>query len=276
MSDGAGKYRRLLSSAIENVSNAFYDAYVEVNCRFRAAVGLKVTVIRDEIGDCCSWCKDLAGIYNYETVPKEVWGRHENCRCIVTTRTEKGTYQDAWSRIEFSNYRSNRIEREREILAEQRAIELEKKNGRILDTGWGKGYTSPPDNVKELMKRYDQAVEEGLITPFAGFDYYLRQYIRIENEIVGRKTVNGITITGQSVHFMERVLGTINKDNEVKERRGVTVDEIKDALFHGKTVFAKTDTKTGLRSQEFFGTKAEVTVNPDTGNLIQCNRKRKK
>lgn len=119
MSDGAGKYRRLLSAAVENISNAFYDAYVEVNCRVRSMAGLKVYVIRDEIANCCEWCSDLAGIYKYDDAPKEVWGRHEHCRCIVTTRTERGTYQDAWSRQEYRRYKDNRIAREKEILEEE-------------------------------------------------------------------------------------------------------------------------------------------------------------
>lgn len=291
MSDGAGKYRRLLSAAVENISNAFYDTYVEVNCRVRAMAGLKVTVIRDEIGDCCGWCADLAGIYDYETVPKEVWGRHEHCRCIVTTRTEKGTYQDAWSRREYASYRKNRIAREQELLTEQKAVEMEIKNNIELDTGWTKGYIIPPDNVKELMRRYDEDVAGGWISPNARFDNYLQQYMRIENEIIGQKTVNGIEITEQSKHFMQRVLGTIDDPNEHTEekeksrkekknnkgqekhqfpRSGVSVDDIKEALFKGD-VGKRTVDKEGRTGQEFSTDKCLVSINPDTGKLVQCN-----
>lgn len=115
MSDGAEKYRRLLSAAVENISNAFYDAYVEVNCRVRYMAGLKVTVIREELGDCCNWCKDLAGVYSYESAPKDVYARHANCKCMVTTKTEKGVYQDAWSRDEYHRHKDARIAREEEI-----------------------------------------------------------------------------------------------------------------------------------------------------------------
>lgn len=161
MSDGAGKYRRLLSAAVENISNAFYDAYVEVNCRVRAMAGLKMTVIRDEVGDCCDWCADLAGIYNYETVPKEVWERHEHCRCIVTTRTEKGTYQDAWNRKEFNSYRENRIAREKEILEDQTQYEEELK-AKSFSIGVGEDVTDEYiKNSRPYRGRID--FEEGFV-----------------------------------------------------------------------------------------------------------------
>lgn len=123
MSDGAGKYRRLLSWGTENVAQGFYDDYVEELSRFRAEAGLKVTIIRDEMGDCCSWCHDLAGVYGYEDAPEDVWARHAHCRCIVTTKTEKGEWQDAWSKKRYQSFRDNRIAREKEILTDQMQYE---------------------------------------------------------------------------------------------------------------------------------------------------------
>ena len=119
MSDGAGKYERLMKAAIENVSQSFFDEYERSNAEFRAKAGLKMLVIREEVGDCCDWCADLAGVYDYEDAPSEVWQRHAHCRCMVVTRTEKGTYQDAWSRKEYQSQREARIAREEEIIADR-------------------------------------------------------------------------------------------------------------------------------------------------------------
>lgn len=116
MSDGAGKYERLIESAIENLSRHFFDSYEESNAKFRTETGLKMIVVREEIGDCCSWCADLAGVYDYDSAPKEVWARHANCRCMVVTKTERGTYQDAWSRKEYASEQAARAAREQEIL----------------------------------------------------------------------------------------------------------------------------------------------------------------
>lgn len=119
MSDGAGKYRRLLNEAIENLSQYFFDSFEHGNAEFRSRAGLPVIVIREELGDCCSWCADLAGTYDYVDAPPEVWQRHGSCRCMVITRTEKGAYQDAWSRKEYQSYKEARIARAEEIEEEQ-------------------------------------------------------------------------------------------------------------------------------------------------------------
>lgn len=113
------KFTRLLDSSVRNLSQAFYDQFVEVNASFRLKAGFMVTIVREELGDCCSWCADLAGTYSYDNAPKDVFARHANCKCIVITKTQKGTWQDAWSRKEYKSFRDNRIAREQEILVEE-------------------------------------------------------------------------------------------------------------------------------------------------------------
>lgn len=85
-----------------------------------------------------------------------------------------------------------------------------------------------------LLRRYAQDVESGWISPNADFGNYLKQYQRIEREIVGTKTANGILITGQSRHFMQRVLGTgADPGHEGRTRSGVSIDDIIEALQNG-------------------------------------------
>ena len=104
--------------------------------------------------------------------------------------------------------------------------------------------------------------------------------------IVGTKTVNGIKITGQSKHFLERYFGTMSNptDNKKKPRSGVSIKNIKEALYLGKCTNPKFnfDKKgnqkynadgTKMRSQLFITKKCAISVNPDTGRLVQCNPK---
>ena len=105
----------LAETSIENLAQHFFDSYERENAAFRRSSGLKVTVIREELGDCCSWCADLAGVYEYGSEPKDVWARHANCRCMVVTKTERGNYQDAWSRKEYESQREAEIARKQEI-----------------------------------------------------------------------------------------------------------------------------------------------------------------
>lgn len=110
-----GKYENLLESGTGNIVQSFYDNYLKSNADFRAKAGLKMTVTRESIGHCCDWCSKMVGTYDYDKCPADIYRRHENCTCIVTTRTERGTYQDAWSRKEYESQREARIARAEEI-----------------------------------------------------------------------------------------------------------------------------------------------------------------
>lgn len=113
------KFENLLDSGIRNIVQSFHDSFVETNAKFRAKAGLKVTIVRESIGECCSWCSDLAGTYSYDNAPKDIYARHLNCCCVVSTKTEKGTWQDAHTKKEYNSYRENRIARAEEIEKER-------------------------------------------------------------------------------------------------------------------------------------------------------------
>lgn len=129
----------------------------------------------------------------------------------------------------------------------------------------------------ELLQRYTKDVKSGWVSPISGFANYESLHNRIETEIVGKHTANGILLTGQSDHFIQRVIGTAVDPKKLKEdlriirRSGVEIEDILDALENGIARPPKTNKKTGLRSQKLINSKCEVSVNPDTGVLIQCN-----
>ncbi|MBR0341032.1 MAG: hypothetical protein IJH64_02030 [Oscillospiraceae bacterium] len=107
-----------LHNAVSNIAQSLYDAYVEVNAKAKAKAGVKTVIIRRQIGHCCDWCARLSGIYDYNNAPKDIYRRHDNCRCMVTVRTDKGTYKDAWSKIEYKSQREARRARAEEISIE--------------------------------------------------------------------------------------------------------------------------------------------------------------
>jgi hypothetical protein len=87
-----------IGEPIINNSEAFFDDYVTENARTRAELGLHTTITRLVAPGCCPWCGDLAGTYEYGTEPKDVYRRHEYCRCEVIYHTERGTAQNVWTR----------------------------------------------------------------------------------------------------------------------------------------------------------------------------------
>lgn len=77
--DVAGK----LLTAFETYSLSIVDASVKKNADFQYDSGLTPRIIRTSTGKCCDWCRALAGKYSYPDVPRDVWRRHANCRCLV-------------------------------------------------------------------------------------------------------------------------------------------------------------------------------------------------
>lgn len=145
----------LLSKApIENLVESFYNAFLEANIRARADAGIKEMVIRETLGECCPWCQNLAGIYEYGTEPKDIFKRHDNCTCIVTFRTEEG-YTDVWTNEKFERERDARIARVEEL--EQRG-ELRKKYDRLhriaQDEGWPFSVEADPDDFEFMSNSF--------------------------------------------------------------------------------------------------------------------------
>lgn len=86
-----------LDEPIVNNSEAFFDDYVDKNAKFRNDVGLKATITRQVAWNCCDWCAELAGTYDYEDAPHDIYRRHEYCRCVVTYKCGKKS-QNVWTK----------------------------------------------------------------------------------------------------------------------------------------------------------------------------------
>jgi hypothetical protein len=135
-------------------------------------------------------------------------------------------------------------------------------------------YTNFPEY--ELQNKYLRSVNSGLLSPLSGYDNYKALHDRVEKELVGIEAVNGLHITGQSDHFLERVIGTTSDPTHGnKPRSGVKFEALVDTLKNGsaRPIKMTKDKRTGTmsQSQTFVGKLCDVSVNPLTGILIQCN-----
>lgn len=86
-----------LAEPIINNSEAFFDDFIDSNAKFRNDVGLKATITRRVAYNCCEWCAALAGTYDYDSAPPDIYRRHEFCRCTVTYQSGKKS-QNVWSK----------------------------------------------------------------------------------------------------------------------------------------------------------------------------------
>lgn len=119
----------------------------------------------------------------------------------------------------------------------------------------------------DLLTDYKNSVQNGMISPLSGFKNYKKLHEKIEKDIVGIQTSNGIRISGQSKHFIERVIGTKEDPKTNRPRSGVEIENIIEALLHGK----QRENERDPDSIKFITDKCIVSVNPNTGILIQCN-----
>ena len=89
--------RRRAGAPVENVAKSMHDDYIKENAKLRSSAGLKCFIVRTTDGKCCAWCSAMAGRYDYETAPDDVFRRHDNCGC--STIYENGRQrQDVWSK----------------------------------------------------------------------------------------------------------------------------------------------------------------------------------
>lgn len=119
----------------------------------------------------------------------------------------------------------------------------------------------------ESLKDFYKSRESNMISVFTSFEDYAIYKGRIEKELLGLSTKNGIHITGQSKHFLERVFGTTCDTKTGLPRSGVDLNEIKDAIINGNPRIRKTDPN----SIKLVTDKCMVSINPNTGVLIQVN-----
>lgn len=91
-----------LIEPVINNSEAFFDDFIDANARFRNNVGLKATITRKVAGNCCDWCAAMAGTYDYDKAPDDIYRRHEYCRCTVTYQSEK-TSQNVWTKRKWES-----------------------------------------------------------------------------------------------------------------------------------------------------------------------------
>ncbi len=164
----------------------------------------------------------------------------------------------------------------------QRAVQI--NNAHFKKAMREKGFENPPKslaifekmrytNPKEydLMKSYEKSVDTGMLSPLVGYEKYKEYHNRVETELVGITTSNGITVKSQSKHFLERVFGTISDPSHGGHpRNGVELEKIADALKNGSVRQHKNG------SYIYTAPDCEVSLNPNTGNLIQVTPKKPK
>ena len=99
----------LLDDPIINFSQSIVDDGIKANAEFHAKAGLQPKITRRVSGHACEWCSRLSGTYGYYEAPKEVYQRHERCRCTVDYNPGNGRKQDVWSKTWRDSQKEQKI-----------------------------------------------------------------------------------------------------------------------------------------------------------------------
>lgn len=84
----------ILQDPIQTAARSVVDDSIKANVDFHGKSGLKPKIIRISSGKCCKWCNEVAGVYYYPDVPKDVYRRHQNCDCVVEYDPGNGKRQN--------------------------------------------------------------------------------------------------------------------------------------------------------------------------------------
>lgn len=155
---------RWLLEPIINTSESFADDYMKANAAARYKAGLSVAIVRTAESGSCKWCRSMAGSWDYGDEPKDVYRRHEFCRCAVTYQDGRSA-QNVWSKKQWESSAEEMEERfrtdrpptmsveERQQAMEQRAKDL------LLKTETLRARQARAQRIRELLDigAYDEA-----------------------------------------------------------------------------------------------------------------------
>jgi hypothetical protein len=155
-----------LQEPIVNNSEAFFDDFVKANADFRTNVGLKATITRSVAPGCCKWCEEIAGTYDYDDAPEDIYRRHEFCRCTVMYQSKK-TSQNVWSKRTWESSpeeleRRENIGKISPMTASERLSQIEQieRDKEISDFVRQTGYSRRTARETTLKKNPDQIAAE--------------------------------------------------------------------------------------------------------------------
>lgn len=73
----------IVDEPIVTYSQSIVDDAIKENAEFHFNSGMTPKIIRRVAGNCCEWCQQVAGTYLYPNIPRNVYRRHQRCRCTV-------------------------------------------------------------------------------------------------------------------------------------------------------------------------------------------------
>ncbi|WP_455257315.1 hypothetical protein [Peptoniphilus asaccharolyticus] len=179
--DDFDKIKWILDEPVRNFSQAIIDDTVKINAESHHKLGLKPKVFRREKGDCCDWCKQVEGVYEYPEVPKDVWRRHRYCRCTVEYYPGDGRRQNVHTKKWIDPEKDDKIEKRKKATEEKPRI-LHKEDVSTKDFVRGSGKNYPIKFIgSDHVKFDDEKIEKVTVIAGEGVKNDIRDAPRLES-----------------------------------------------------------------------------------------------
>lgn len=105
----------ILDEPIKTFARSTVDDAIKSNAEFHAKAGMSPKIVRKMAGNCCDWCKAVAGTYIYPDVPHDVYRRHNRCRCTVDYVAGKRK-QNVWNKAWSDEVENEKIEQRKAVV----------------------------------------------------------------------------------------------------------------------------------------------------------------
>lgn len=79
----------MLQDPIVTFAEHVVDETIRENVEFIGESGIATVITRTTDSGACEWCRNVAGTYTYPNIPDDVYRRHDNCHCLVVSKTDK-------------------------------------------------------------------------------------------------------------------------------------------------------------------------------------------
>lgn len=216
----------MLDTPVETFSQSIVDDFVQANAAAQAKVGLHPKVRRISTGNCCKWCSQLAGSYDYGRQPADFFRRHANCHCLVTYHPGDGRRQNVHTRQwEAEKAAEERRQRAEDLLhprhpvtgkryTEHALIITEKQAGKKLgkharDFGLDPQLREDRERFLQISRDIVERAEERVYGEWRGQAYPVLFHIRGGN----------VVIESDGGHYVTTLQGGVTNERVKKARK---------------------------------------------------------
>ena len=214
----------ILDEPIKSFSQSVVDDAIRVNAEFHAAAGMRPKIIRKLTGGCCEWCSKLAGTYTYPDVPKDVYRRHQRCRCTVEYFPGNGKVQDSHTKKWRNETKWDRLDMRKRI-----GLSEPVSQNRILASVQNAGldkYELAVANEPEITTKVKEIAES------AGLDTYgLENRIKSRQRYAEKLEKNLSKGKSEVDDILRYTLGT-EESSKLVEKMKAAIENLSDAGYN--------------------------------------------